>query len=1462
MKSISKRLVCLAAMLCMLGGLAPMTALAVEGSDIDMGHISAVIGDAAQSISDDAEQAAEDLAPGDLINRDLYDTDFVGRDSVVQTLRDAMIERKNEIYLYWRSDAAMTDADVEALITDALLLEGHPHGGDYLALQVLDYYAEWAEIAAQDGVHYNMIGFAVAYSTTAYEEQELRMKVDELRSEILKDKRNEYQKIRGIYDYIMANVAYDIDNIENLENSRQHSAYGALFDGKASAIGYSLLFYYMANSYDLDAELIAGTIDGNLFIWNVVKLYDQWYQINLGMDALTESEECFLFGLNDMNEGHVLPDEYLTPEFQAEYPFAKTRFVPEQAASGTAGNSITWNYDAAAATLTFSGSGKMADQKTEWGAAPWFDYMDGGAHVVIGEGITYIGASAFWNRNLLSLKLPESLEVIGSGAFSTTSGLKDLTLPKNVKKIEQYAFYSSELESIKLPEGLVSIGNLAFSESTNLTAIKLPDSLTTIGDNAFSNSGLREIMIPRNVTSIGVGAFSANRENYDGFDYETLVAVKKYEVDPENTVYSAKDGLLVSKDGTKLLAVPNDRKGTFMVPDGVTEIGNGAFQYCEQLREVILPDGVTKIGEKAFLWNKQLNYVEIPDSVTEIGAYAFEYCKNLLSVKLPDGLTEIREGLFKDSNLRTLQVPEGVTVIGKDAFRYTHLNSVALPVSLKTVEAGAFSDLQFEYGVNFKDAFFAGTQAQWDGISVAENNHALKEAFLHLNEQALSGYDWKYSISDGKLEINSVNNSIYPWLAWRDDIKSVHWNDNANVSSDAVIIIDGSMFKNCSNLTEFTFADSTKYNGYGGRIYANAFAGCVSLEQFTVPSSVRWIGERAFADCTSLKTISLPREIYSIEANAFEGCTALTDVYVDQTAEEWKDDPYTSGDERAHAFEKLPNVNMHFAEAITGGPLGDNLEWEHNKDTHTLTISGQGPMRNFAEDEERPWEKLMEAGLISKLVIEEGVTSVGAYAFDMGTAFEPCKTLRVTFASTVETIGVQAFSNCDLGYLVFNEGLKRIEDSAFHNSTIDHWNDSTINNVRWTLIIPDGVEYIGHSAFWSVNPTVVYIPASVQFIGSYAFQNYNLELYYGGTEEQWKQVDVYKDNDDNVKTPTYYNAGCPHLIVTIKGKAATCTETGLTDGEGCAVCGVMTKEQQVIDKIAHNFVDHTCTNCGMVIDPTKPLNGTVSGLSWAFDINSGKLTFSGEGAIPDYAKAADVPWSVWGEYITSVTVATTVTAIGDNAFAGFDKLKEVSYDGTLYQWQQMDIGSGNEALTNAKLNTAEVFTDVKTADWFYNPVNWAVNANVTGGIGNGQFGPNNFCTRAQVVTFLYAAAGKPEVTATENPFEDVADDAWYLKPVLWAVENGITGGTSPTTFGPDNYCTRAQVVTFLYAAAGKPEITASSTFADVADTDWYAKPVIWAKENDVTGGISATEFGPNQTCTRAQVVTFLYKVYG
>ncbi|MBQ3258821.1 MAG: S-layer homology domain-containing protein [Oscillospiraceae bacterium] len=173
-----------------------------------------------------------------------------------------------------------------------------------------------------------------------------------------------------------------------------------------------------------------------------------------------------------------------------------------------------------------------------------------------------------------------------------------------------------------------------------------------------------------------------------------------------------------------------------------------------------------------------------------------------------------------------------------------------------------------------------------------------------------------------------------------------------------------------------------------------------------------------------------------------------------------------------------------------------------------------------------------------------------------------------------------------------------------------------------------------------------------------------------------------------------------------------------------------------------------------------------------------------------------------------------------------------------------------------------LFTDVKATDWYYSSVLWAKEQGITSGKGEMNFAPNEGCTRAQVVTFLWAANGRPLPLRKCNPFGDVSPDAWYATAVLWAVEKGITSGTSSDTFSPDAECTRAQIVTFLYAAVGKPKVTGVSRFADVADTDWYARPVTWAMENKVTSGIGNGNFGPDNICTRAQVVTFLYKVYG
>ena len=170
------------------------------------------------------------------------------------------------------------------------------------------------------------------------------------------------------------------------------------------------------------------------------------------------------------------------------------------------------------------------------------------------------------------------------------------------------------------------------------------------------------------------------------------------------------------------------------------------------------------------------------------------------------------------------------------------------------------------------------------------------------------------------------------------------------------------------------------------------------------------------------------------------------------------------------------------------------------------------------------------------------------------------------------------------------------------------------------------------------------------------------------------------------------------------------------------------------------------------------------------------------------------------------------------------------------------------------------FNDVKPGDYFYDAVNWAVEKGITTGTSATTFSPNASCTRAQIVTFLWRASGSPEPKTASNPFTDVAANAYYCKAVLWAVENGITTGTSATTFSPDAPCTRAQGVTFLWRANGSKAASAAASFTDVASDAYYAPAVAWAAEQNVTGGVGNGRFSPDTTCTRAQIVSMLYRL--
>ena len=170
----------------------------------------------------------------------------------------------------------------------------------------------------------------------------------------------------------------------------------------------------------------------------------------------------------------------------------------------------------------------------------------------------------------------------------------------------------------------------------------------------------------------------------------------------------------------------------------------------------------------------------------------------------------------------------------------------------------------------------------------------------------------------------------------------------------------------------------------------------------------------------------------------------------------------------------------------------------------------------------------------------------------------------------------------------------------------------------------------------------------------------------------------------------------------------------------------------------------------------------------------------------------------------------------------------------------------------------QIFADVPVDAYCYEAVKWAASEGITGGIGNNLFAPGLPCTRGQIVTFLWRAAGSPAPKSMSS-FADVPADAYYAKAVAWAVENGITGGTGDGKFSPDATCTRAQAVTFLYRASGSPAVSGSAAFSDVAADAYYADAVKWAEKNGITGGIGGGLFGSGNNCTRGQIVTFLYR---
>ncbi len=299
-----------------------------------------------------------------------------------------------------------------------------------------------------------------------------------------------------------------------------------------------------------------------------------------------------------------------------------------------------------------------------------------------------------------------------------------------------------------------------------------------------------------------------------------------------------------------------------------------------------------------------------------------------------------------------------------------------------------------------------------------------------------------------------------------------------------------------------------------------------------------------------------------------------------------------------------------------------------------------------------------------------------------------------------------------------------------------------------------------------------------------------------------------------------------HTPTEIPAVAATCTAKGKTAGERCSVCGTILTAQEETDALGHTW------NAGEVTtDPSCTAKG----------VRTYTCSVCGETRTEDIAPTGHTP--------------TRVEAAAPTAVAA----------GNIEHWKCSRCGGyfADEACTrpldaDAVFTPALGFSDVEAGSYYEAAVLWAADEGVTVGASAMTFEPKTRCSRAQIVTFLWRAAGEPEPEGAECPFLDVREGSYYYKAVLWAAEKGIAAGTTAASFEPERVCSRGQIVTFLWRYFGAPEPEgASARFTDVPSEFYYYKAVLWAVENNVTAGTDSTRFSPNLSCTRAQAVTFL-----
>ena len=1028
----------------------------------------------------------------------------------------------------------------------------------------------------------------------------------------------------------------------------------------------------------------------------------------------------------------------------------------------------------------------------------------------------------------------------------------------------------------------------------------------------------------------------------------------------ESSAFAHFTGTVTLNKGIKTIGMdafynyrPNDN-AVFTVPASVTEIGDGCFEKTtatvqfaagSQLKtvgkeafalltqsELVLPDGVKTLGNSVFNGSNNTT-VTIPGTVTNLTPSVLTGYTN--DPQFTDGPAnfQIKDDVLygwgkliqvRNTNVTSITVPDGITEIGAKAFQaLKSLRSITLPDSLTTIGYGAFAGC-----------------TSLESITIPENVKELPAPVTNNVQEGLFANCTALKSVTILGGVTEIPENTFNGCSALEQVTSL----------EDVCTIGEESFAYCSALSTISIPNVTE-------IAQNAFMSS-GLTSIIIPEGATQINRTAFNQCKSLKTVVIPSSMTEIGFGAFNAAFTQEGSALIMKGTT----PPTMGDKALGVSGKPATLAVYYpieakAEYQTAGLIeeGDTNGYalsltdssmalaSTESTASTLTLNATVPTgMTLVTTSSNPAVATAEGSTITG--VTEGTATITAQ-LKVGeyVVLEDSCTVTVTAEGAVIPTVEEPVTNTDkitdtddkktagdvAGSVAADETITSAAQSAANSLNNSSDKDTLIEKGKTELSPSAGQEVTLYTQTYlnieatdltkdesTVTSITLNITPMMQVVASTAINSADVELGETGKNavvvKEAAPLTIRNASEITVTLPNNFAS----QTVYVKHQAsnggtyfyqATADENGTvtftsTHGFSPFTFSLNNEAVAVVDRIGYasfqEAVNAAADNDMVEVLKNDNLTATVSGSSRTITVKNSTgssitVTLNGQamtiasGSTQDYTYTR--PSSGGGSSVTTYAISTpskvsngtikvsptraskgttvTITVTPDEGYE-LAKLTVTDKDGDTVKLT--DKGNGKYTFTmpasavEVEVSFQEIviepgnpFVDVSTSDYYYDAVLWAVENGVTNGTSATTFGPNMAVSRAQMVTFLWRAHGSPKATGT-NPFTDVSTSDYYYDAVLWAVANGVTNGTSATTFSPDMAVTRAQAVTFQWRAAGSPVVSGSS-FGDVATDAYYVNAVTWAVANGITNGTGGNSFSPDVVVSRAQAVTFLYR---